>query len=196
MAVVVGGGAGRARHGRADLRVVVAFLLGIFLGRYLEGPSCVQLLHPKPLPDGGSSQTTAIGSGSTTIRSSIQDLEDVPISNTSHHDDLGKPITKQQLLAPFVVPNVAGISVATILPGQRVEMHSHETMHEFFYVLEGGATFYVTGDTNNDGGGRPVHQGSFAHFAPPDLHGITVTQNNRNAVPLKLLLFGVTVDNR
>jgi quercetin dioxygenase-like cupin family protein len=194
MVSVVGGSSGRRRHRYVDIRVAVAFFLGMFLGRNFEDIN-EQILPAKSHPN-------VVLSSSTTIRpfakinSSIQDLKDIPVSNTSHHDDHGRPITKQQLVEPFLVPLVAGISVATILPGQRVEMHNHETMHEFFYVLEGQGTFFVTGDKNNDGGGRAVSQGSFAHFAPPDMHGIAVSAKNSHAVPLKVLLVGVVVEDR
>ncbi len=67
-------------------------------------------------------------------------LSDTPVRNTVHVDDRGRPITKQQLLEPFVLPNLVGVSVATFLPGQTMmPPHEHESMHELFYVIEGGS---------------------------------------------------------
>ena len=166
----------------------------MFIGRTLEGIN--ELLFPSKSHPTEVLTTSTSKSSVTKVISSIQDLKDVPVRSTSHQDDHGSPITKQQLVEPFAVPNVAGISVATILPGQRVDMHKHETMHEFFYVLEGQGTFAMTGDKNNDGGGRVVRQGSFIHCAPLDMHGITVSTNVNDAVPLKVLLFGVVVEDQ
>lgn len=194
MVFVVGGSSSRTRQRYIDCRVVIALCLGMFLGRTLDGIN--EKLFPSTSHPAEVLTTSASKRPITKISSSIQDLKDVPIRSTSHQDDHGSPITKQQLIEPFVVPNVAGISVATILPGQRVEMHNHETMHEFFFVLEGQGNFFMTGDKNNDGGGRVVRQGSFAHCAPPDMHGIAVLANNNDAVPLKVLVVGVVVEDQ
>jgi hypothetical protein len=68
----------------------------------------------------------------------IKQLSETPIRNTSHIDDQGRPITKQQLLEPFVLPNLVGFSIATFLPGQTMmPPHEHETLYEIFYVIEG-----------------------------------------------------------
>jgi quercetin dioxygenase-like cupin family protein len=190
MVFVVGGSPGRTRHRFIDFRVVVAFVLGLFLGRTLDGNINKLFFRSESHPPTEVAKRTI-----RKISSSIQDLKDVPVSSTSHQDAHGNPVTKQQLVQPFLVPNVAGISVATILPGQQVEMHKHETMHEFFYVLEGQGTFFMTGDKDNDGGGRVVRQGSFAYCAPPDMHGITVSANINNAIPMKVLLVGVVVED-
>jgi hypothetical protein len=82
-------------------------------------------------------------------RGVIKALSDTPVRNTVHIDDDGRPITKQQLLEPFVLPNLVGLSVATFLPGQTMmPPHEHESLHELFYVIEGKfirilASFYV-----------------------------------------------------
>jgi quercetin dioxygenase-like cupin family protein len=127
----------------------------------------------------------------------------MPVRKTSHVDtNTGSAITKQQFLEPFLVPNVAGFSVVTIQRNQTVEMHSHRSMHEFFYVLEGSATFFMNDDANNnDDGqrrrqGRPVVPGTFVHFLPNCVHGIVVADdddNNSTWGDLKVLLVGVTV---
>ena len=65
-------------------------------------------------------------------------IDDVPVRKTSHVDEEGRPITKQQFLDAFVLPNFVGFSVATFLPGQvMMPPHEHETLYELFYVVEG-----------------------------------------------------------
>lgn len=60
----------------------------------------------------------------------VKTLAETPVRNTNHVDELGRPITKQQLLEPFVIPNCVGFSVATFLPGQvMLPPHQHESMH-------------------------------------------------------------------
>ena len=68
----------------------------------------------------------------------VKQLSETPVRSTSHVDDTGRPITKQQLLEPFVLPNLVGFSIATFLPGQTMmPPHEHETLYEIFYVVEG-----------------------------------------------------------
>jgi hypothetical protein len=58
------------------------------------------------------------GMNSGPSKGTIKSLEETPVRNTVHVDEQGRPITKQQLLEPFVIPNLVGFSVATFLPGQ------------------------------------------------------------------------------
>lgn len=106
---------------------------------------------------------------------------------TSHVDDQGRPITKQQMLEPFVVPNFVGVSVATFLPGQTLmPVHEHETLHEFFYVLDGSGIIQVNGVDHE------VAPGSFLHMAPHEPHGFWVPEDAKK--PLKMLVSGVIVE--
>jgi quercetin dioxygenase-like cupin family protein len=120
------------------------------------------------------------------IESFIKHIQDVPIRNTAHIDQDGQPITKQQFLDPFLIPNVAGFSVATIQPGQTVSLHSHKTMHEFFYVIDGSGKFIFDGKT------QVVSPGSFIHIVPPTEHEIVVPSENGES--LKVLLAGILVE--
>jgi hypothetical protein len=62
----------------------------------------------------------------------IKHIDDIPMRQTSHGT------LKQQLVEPFALhPHLAGISIATLKEGERVERHAHATMFEFFYVLDG-----------------------------------------------------------
>ena len=80
-------------------------------------------------------------------KSQVIHLNDLPLKSTSHVDAQGRPITKQQLIDPFtLVDNLAGISVTSLLPGQSVTRHSHDSMHEFFYILDGQGLVQIDND--------------------------------------------------
>jgi mannose-6-phosphate isomerase-like protein (cupin superfamily) len=67
--------------------------------------------------------------------SRIWQTDDIVRSYTSHGS------TKKQIIQPFQLhPNLAGISVAYLEPGQDVEQHVHPSMHEFMFVLDGSMT--------------------------------------------------------
>ena len=153
---------------RGNLKFLVAFLLGILLGRSLDDYKSFSSFDPI----------------TKQASSSIKHLQDVPLRNTSHVNPItGVAITKKQLLDPFVVPRQTGFSLATIKVGDSVQVHSHRNMHEFFYVLEGSGVFYIC-----NSGNTAVGPGTFVHVAPPCEHGITV-----NNTDLKVLIAGVTV---
>ena len=58
-------------------------------------------------------------------------------------------IYKQQLIESFIIhPSLAGISIATINKGQKIQRHIHQTMHEFFYILSGTIIIEYTTPTN------------------------------------------------
>lgn len=98
------------------------------------------------------------------------------------------PIEKQQFVEPFVIPNFVGYSVATFKPGQTMmPPHEHESLHEFFYVLEGSGIFQVNGIDHK------VEKGWFLHMAPHDKHGIFVPEDSPDG-DLKMAVCGVTVD--
>jgi mannose-6-phosphate isomerase-like protein (cupin superfamily) len=119
------------------------------------------------------------------LKGSVSRLGDIPASPTSHVDERGRhAITKQQLVEPFVVPNLAGISVATLLPDQTISSHKHETMHEFFYVLSG--TGIVTVDEVDHG----LAANSFVHVTPGELHSFQSSGSAKE--PMKMVVVGVT----
>mmetsp|Transcript_6269 Transcript_6269/g.14807 ORF Transcript_6269/g.14807 Transcript_6269/m.14807 type:complete len:201 (+) Transcript_6269:53-655(+) len=175
-------------NSKSHLKILLAFLLGILIGRFGQADCSVT-------NNAAIRGATAAATGDA-LQGSIRRLEDVPFRNTAHTDkSTGTAVKKQQFLEPFVVPNLAGFSVATIQRNQTVELHSHRSMHEFFYVLEGSATFLMCdpGDT-----GSKQHQehrvdpGTFVHFAPNCVHGIVVEENSPSA-DIKVLVAGVTV---
>ena len=158
---------------QTNTNVVIAFLIGMTVGN----------LGNRSTRSGGlrSSKKEQGGGG---VSGSIHRLADTPIRSTSHKDNQGRPITKQQFLEPFQVPTITGYSVATVKTGQQVPVHDHENMHEFFYILEGSATFQTSH------GDEHLSAGTFLHFAPHEKHGIVVPENSPDG-DMKMVVSGV-----
>jgi quercetin dioxygenase-like cupin family protein len=113
-------------------------------------------------------------------------LHDLPVRPTSHKDEQGRSVMKQQLMEPFVVPRVTGFSVATFQPNQQVFRHAHVNMHEFFYVLKGQGAIIQVNDEDH-----VVQEGTFVHVAPGEQHAVfTNSVDDR-----QLLVVGVVTDD-
>jgi len=153
------------------LIVGVSFLLGMWYGRHMSTTSPSSTSNPSLLR------------GRTP--GSIHRLSDTPIRNTSHTDNQNRPITKQQLIEPFVISHIAGVSVATLLSNQNVDGHQHESMHEFFYILEGKVTFTIDGKTTL------VEEGTLVHVSPHEVHQLDAKDGTA-----KMLVSGFTEDDR
>ena len=147
--------------------ILIAFLLGTLFGYASRGSVKNEPKAPVAQQHG-----------------SILRLSDVPSRPTSHSDEQGRPITKQQLVDPFVVPNFAGFSIATLLPNQRVSSHQHDTMHEFFYVVSGTGVLQVNGVDHS------LTAGSFVHAVPGERHSFWAPPESQQA--MKMIVFGVT----
>lgn len=162
--------------------MILPLVVGLFLGIMLE-KNMGSLTSPSSSLLRSAQRSTA----TTTTTGIVKTLSEIEHRPTSHVDTQGRPITKQQLLEPFVIPNYAGFSVATFLPGQTLmPLHEHETMHEFFYVLKGEGLFQIDDQTYE------VKPGMFLHLAPKEKHGIWVPDDKTE--PLKMAVSGVTID--
>lgn len=150
----------------SPLVVMVTFFFGMLCGRFIPGRSMDNRLR--------------------SISGSIHRLADAPVRNTSHYDADNQPITKQQLIEPFDVPNLAGFSVATLLPGQRVNSHDHRSMHEFFFILEGKALFTIEGKETL------VEKGTMVHVTPHEYHQLDAPHDSS----VIMLMSGITVEDR
>ena len=117
----------------------------------------------------------------------IRNLDAVPVRPSSHRDvSTGKFIMKQSFLEPFRVPNFAGFSVATFEPGQMMmPAHSHSSIHEFFFVVEGKGMIVI------DGSEHEMRPNSFIHLAPGEEHGIYLPDGIDK--PMKMIVFGVFI---
>ena len=81
-----------------------------------------------------------------------------------------------------VLPNVTQVAVGSFPAPVETDLHSHPTMYEIYFVLEGEAT-YIIGDSKFD-----VRPGDF-FFVPPGVqHNQKVT-----LAPHKIFYFGMSV---
>ena len=176
-----GGGGSRMASDLRRMNLVLATLLGVIIGSTLQ--SNYDSLYKNIVPT--SIQTKGQDMGAKT--GLVAQLDKIPFRPTSHVDEKGRPIEKQQFLEPFVVPNFVGYSVATYRPGQvMMPVHEHRSLHEFFYVLEGTGYFQI------DGVDYKVGKGWFLHMAPHEKHGIWVPEDSTDG-DLKVAVCGVTV---
>jgi len=110
---------------------------------------------------------------------------DVPFHKTSHVDANGDAILKKQLVEPFTIaPNIAGISLATLKPGQTVSYHSHASMAEMFYVISGSGILHA-GEKE-----QTLAPGDFFSIPPPMRHEI----QGGSSEDLVMMVVGVTYD--
>ena len=174
------------------VHIVATLLLGIAIGRWSGNVNCSSNKGPAASSPNNANGLRNPSNDGHPLQSSVQKLKDLPFRKTSHVDITSQtPILKQQFIEPFVVPNLAGISVATLTHNQTVTLHHHNTMHEFFYVLEGTAIFGLFDDTK----GRTTNvgtPGTLVHAAPHTDHEIRVDPDS--PTDLKLLVIGITID--
>jgi mannose-6-phosphate isomerase-like protein (cupin superfamily) len=179
-------------------KVMVAFLVGLWMGARFRNN--IAPSHPRTR---ASSPTKAATPNSVPAAlGSVYRLSDIPSTNTSHTDHFGRPITKQQLIHPFEIPTIAGFSVAILRPGQEVQFHEHVSMHEFFYILEGHATFRMKqqpvqhGKDGEDDNSKEkvveVPTGTLVHVPPRVQHAITVDERSPHG-DMKMLVVGVVI---
>jgi quercetin dioxygenase-like cupin family protein len=90
---------------------------------------------------------------------------------------------KQVLLREGALPGVTQVAVATFPECIETDIHSHPTMYEIYFVLEGTAT-YTIGDARFD-----VGPGDF-FFVPPGIrHNQTVT-----SAPHRIFYWGIATE--
>jgi hypothetical protein len=130
--------------------------------------------------------------------STFQLLPEIPSMESLSHAG----IRKQSLILPStaVHPDLVGISVATIRPGQAVTMHVHNTMHEFFYIYQGAVeiTVQVPMEDTNPSVPHPYNITvtncaceCVFHAVPGEAHAFKVPSNA--LVDTKMLMFQLAV---
>ena len=130
-------------------------------------------------PRGSAIRTTASNnprSSTTTTSSRIWNLADVSPTSTAHGT------SKRQFIAPFQVhSSLAGVSMASLRPGERIERHVHPTMHEFMYVVQGRmrVTFETAAVASMSKQSQPA-----AAAAKRMRHGVPVSRRTQRAALL------------
>ena len=170
--------------------ILVGFFSGVCVGQWFA--------HGKITANSMALDNTSIQKKRNNARgrqsSFVTHLNSIPFQATSH-----KGVDKQSLLPPFsITENLAGLSVASIQPGQTIEKHNHLTMFEFFYVLSGEGYVISTKRVQQDSPGFKIDEtvklieGSFVQTVPGDFHSFGVDKDQTR--PLQMIYFGITTD--
>ena len=80
---------------------------------------------------------------------------------------------------------VTQVAYGTLEPGEVVELHVHPTMEEYFYFVEGAATYTIDGQL------YPCEAGTFIRIPANTLHGLR-TDSSAAA----FFYFGVAVEEQ
>jgi mannose-6-phosphate isomerase-like protein (cupin superfamily) len=104
-------------------------------------------------------------------------LDDCAAEPTRH----GTP--KRVLLGNGILPGVTQVAVANFPEPTETELHSHPTMYEVYFVLEGRAV-YTIGEERHD-----VSAGDFFFVPPGVTHNQRVTQ-----APHRIFYWGISID--
>ena len=87
---------------------------------------------------------------------------------------------KRVILRAGILPDVTQVAVATLHESDVVELHSHPTMYENYFVLEGRARYIVGGETYE------IAPGDFLAIPPGVPHRPVVV-----AGPLRFFYWGI-----
>lgn len=114
----------------------------------------------------------------------LEHISNVPFRPTSHVDPKQESfIMKQQLIEPFEISNIAGLSVATLRPGRKIAEHEHESMLEAFYVLSGRGTISINQHESS------IYAGHFVLVVPGERHSLWV--DNEASQDMVFLVLGI-----
>jgi hypothetical protein len=175
--------------------VPLAFLVGLLMGLFgalvLMGEDhCIHGNNDRksrrPLPSiVGQSKSGKQQQAYLPIHSVFKHIDDIAMRKTSHGT------SKQQLVEPFALhPHLAGISIATLHDGEDIERHSHATMYEFFYVLEGSLLIRDDNSDNNASLWKECPVGCFYQGAPGEGQEFRVKSG---AGPVRMLVYQLTL---
>src|SRR4051812_28872391 len=79
---------------------------------------------------------------------------------------------------------VTQVAYGTMEPSEIVELHTHPTMEEYFYFVEGAATYTIAGQL------YPCTAGTFIRIPANTLHGLSTSES-----PAAFFYFGVAVED-
>ena len=94
-------------------------------------------------------------------------------------------ISKEVLIGRGILPNITQIAVSVLETGQATELHSHPTMYEIYFVLEGEATYFI------DDREYEVASGDLLIVSPGALHRQTVTRG-----PHRIMYWGLETESQ
>lgn len=98
-----------------------------------------------------------------------------------NHDS---PVQKVVVLENGTVPKLTNFSLSTLLPGQSIEEHKHETKYEIFYLKSGKLKFTIHGKELSLG------EGNCIVVEPKEVHSLI----NSFESPAEIIYFGVATE--
>ena len=110
----------------------------------------------------------------------IVDWHSLPELGVSHNPD----IKKKTLIGQGEIPQLMMYGTAVFKPGQKVELHKHDTMYEVFHIQTGNAIFNISGKDYEVGPGQCIT------IEPGELHG----QENPFDTEVTWSYFGIATD--
>ncbi|MFX0555961.1 cupin domain-containing protein [Maribacter sp. CXY002] len=110
----------------------------------------------------------------------IVDWHNLPEQGVSHDPE----IKKKTLIGNGEIPQLMMFGTAVFKPGQRVNLHKHDTMYEVFYIQKGKVIFEVNGVEHE------LTSGHCITIAPGELHA----QTNPFEEDVSWTYFGIATD--
>lgn len=110
----------------------------------------------------------------------IVDWNELPDLGVSHDPS----IKKRTLIDRGEIPQLMMYGTAVFKPGQKVELHKHDTMFEVFHIQTGKAIFTISGEVHEVGPGNCIT------IAPGEIHG----QSNPFDIDVTWTYFGIATD--
>jgi len=105
---------------------------------------------------------------------------ELPYLAVSHNED----IKKRTLVNRGEIPQLMMYGTAVFKPGQKVDLHKHDTMYEVFHIQTGKAIFTVSGQDYELGPGNCIT------IEPGEIHG----QHNPFTLDVTWTYFGIATD--
>ncbi|NKI31125.1 cupin domain-containing protein [Croceivirga thetidis] len=106
--------------------------------------------------------------------------QELPELGVSHN----KEIKKKTMISAGEIPQLMMFGSAIFLPGQKVDLHKHDTMTEVFYIQKGKAEFTVEEKT------LILEKGHCITIEAGEMH----RQSNPFTKPVEWLYFGIALD--
>lgn len=113
----------------------------------------------------------------------LTSLKELPVEQVAHAAAESGAITKQVMLKMGDIPHLTNFSQARFLPGQVAAGHSHEDMHEVFFVESGQGEILI------DGKSYPLTTSVCIAVKPQEFHEV----RNTGTEVLVLTYFGIAV---
>lgn len=110
----------------------------------------------------------------------IVDWNSLPEFGVSHNPN----IKKKTMITNGEIPNLMMFGTAIFKPGDKVDLHQHETMFEVFFIQKGKAIFEVNGEKH------VLSEGNCITIEPGELHA----QSNPFDIDVSWTYFGIAID--